>query len=432
MSHITKLCDFTEQALKNSTADQYRFSINKSETREFTYENGRFSLFRTLYGNSASVVAMVNKRMGSCAGTDISESALQAAVDTAIQSAMAAEPDPARDYAPYEEPMDFTQGCPTPDTEAFFVRLQELVDTVAREYPKVLVTSICGEHSGSHGEYHNSNGTVFRGTAGYYSVSLEFAGHDGEVTTNLDYCGASFTNLDTPLIELGSIREHLQNAQDQLHTTSIPEKFTGTVLFTPDCLGSFLGTIISVFMSDGVLIDGTSRWKDKLGQKVADERITLATKPSDPRIACPEVYMLCGKRVADMIMIENGVLKQFPLSLYAANKTGLPMAQNTDSCLFLTPGETPYADLVKQIKRGLIVGGFSGGEPGANGEFSGVAKNSYYVEDGKIIGAVNETMINGNLGDILNHVAGISKEVVEDGDCVLPYLAVEGIVISGK
>ena len=81
---------------------------------------------------------------------------------------------------------------------------------------------------------------------------------------------------------------------------------------------------------------------------------------------------------------------------------------------------------------GAVQCGFSGGEPGANGEFSGVAKNSFYVENGKIAGAVTETMINGNLEQVFKNVTAVSKEQVCDGGSVLPWLACSGIVISGK
>ena len=88
--------------------------------------------------------------------------------------------------------------------------------------------------------------------------------------------------------------------------------------------------------------------------------------------------------------------------------------------------------MIASVDKGLIVGGFSGGEPGANGEFSGVAKNSFYVENGKIVGAVTETMINGNLEQVFQNVIAVSKEQVCDGSSVLPWLACGGIVISGK
>ena len=47
-------------------------------------------------------------------------------------------------------------------------------------------------------------------------------------------------------------------------------------------------------------------------------------------------------------------------------------------------------------------------------------------------GAVTETMVNGNLGEAFRHIRGISKELLTDGSVVMPYIAVDGIVISGK
>ena len=86
----------------------------------------------------------------------------------------------------------------------------------------------------------------------------------------------------------------------------------------------------------------------------------------------------------------------------------------------------------KSVDKGLIMGGFSGGEPGANGEFSGVAKNSFFVENGEIKYAVSETMVNGNLGEIFKNIRDISRELVCNGNSVVPYIAVDGVVISGK
>ena len=80
----------------------------------------------------------------------------------------------------------------------------------------------------------------------------------------------------------------------------------------------------------------------------------------------------------------------------------------------------------------MLIGGFSGGHPGANGEFSGVAKNSFLIEDGRVKCAVTETMVSGNLGDMLMRVRDISKERDMQGIFTLPYLAADGIVISGK
>ena len=98
----------------------------------------------------------------------------------------------------------------------------------------------------------------------------------------------------------------------------------------------------------------------------------------------------------------------------------------------MEPGSTPLEEIIANIDRGLLLGGFSGGQPGANGEFSGVAKNSFYIENGKIKGAVSETMVNGNLEKVFQNVVAVSSETACDGTSVFPYMASSGIIISGK
>ena len=61
-----------------------------------------------------------------------------------------------------------------------------------------------------------------------------------------------------------------------------------------------------------------------------------------------------------------------------------------------------------------------------------MAKNSFLIEDGKITDAVNEVMITGNLADMIKNVVAISKETLTEGTSVMPYLAVDGVVVSGK
>lgn len=95
-------------------------------------------------------------------------------------------------------------------------------------------------------------------------------------------------------------------------------------------------------------------------------------------------------------------------------------------------GDRSVNDIIGSIDRGIIVGGFSGGQPGINGDFSGVAKNSFLIENGRITRPVTEVMINGNIADMFMNIEGISEETVCDGYDVLPYMAFNGIIVSGK
>ena len=162
------------------------------------------------------------------------------------------------------------------------------------------------------------------------------------------------------------------------------------------------------------------------------KKLSIGMKPWDERIIDHEIHTSDGFRSEDFMVIEKGVLKSYLASLYAANKCDVPRAKNSGFDLVIEPGDTAYEDMVKNVKRGLIVGAVSCGQPSANGELSGVAKNSFYVEDGQIKGAVMETMINCNLAQMFKNVVSISKEVLCDGTVVVPYIGVDHVVISGK
>ena len=52
-------------------------------------------------------------------------------------------------------------------------------------------------------------------------------------------------------------------------------------------------------------------------------------------------------------------------------------------------------DMVADVEKGVLITRFSGGRPSDNGDFSGVAKNSYYIEDGEVKFPLSETMVSG-------------------------------------
>ena len=287
-------------------------------------------------------------------------------------------------------------------------------------------------HDKVHSVYQNTNGTEFESFTGAYSVYLMFSAHEGETTTSFFGSGVYTDSLDRPFIELGSLEKDLSDTEAQLTTIPMEGKFEGVIVLTPGSLGGFLGSAVSNFASDGVILEKTSIWLDKLEKQVADSRITISLCPGDSRIVCGEKYTYDGFRSQDYDLIKDGVLKSFMLSLYVSNKSGFAPAKNSSFSVIIEGGDTSYEDMIKNIKKGLIVGRFSGGQPGVNGDFSGVAKNSFLIEDGKVKGAVSETMINGNLAELLNNLVAISRETTADGTTVLPYMAFDKVVISGK
>lgn len=432
MEDLRKVESKIESILSENNISKYAVSVVESEKREFNAENGAFTLFRTLFNNNVVIDVYKGTKIGTVAGNDFSDNGLKATVTGAIATCDAAPEDPANDIAPNEGNDVFKQGSFEPDLDLFFSRTKEFFDNVTSEYPQIKIMMLVADHEKKHSIYRNSNGTEFERFSGSYSLMLEYSAFNEQKATGMDGFGFQTLDLSKPFIEQGDARTHLENCIKQLDTTTIPGKFEGTVIFTPDCLGNFLSMTLGNYISDGVILNGTSQWIDKIDKQVADKSIDITLSHDDPRLVCPSCYTPDGFRSENIKLIDNGVLKSFVISLYTANKTGKPVTKARADSVIMRNGNEKIADIIARTKQGLLVGGFSGGHPQTNGEFSGVAKNSFYIENGKIVGAVTETMINGNLGKMFTEVAGISEEVACDGSNVLPYLAVNGIVISGK
>ncbi|MBO7387480.1 MAG: TldD/PmbA family protein [Lachnospiraceae bacterium] len=432
MKDLKELSAKIDSLLESKGITKNAYSVSQIETQEFNMEDGEFSLLRTLFDNSVAVTSFVGEKQGIATGNDFTDEGLEATVSASVEAANSAEPDACKDIAPNAGSDVFNLGCLKPDKEKFFERLLELQKDIKEKYPKIKVMVAIAKYSSSHQLYKNTNGTEFETNRGRYMVLLEFAGNDGAKTTSFNGAEIMVTELDKPFIEYDSIRVKLDESVAALNETKFEGKFEGQVILTPDALVQFISFIIMNYLADSVILEGTSRWLDKLNEKVADERITIINDPFSKEIISDGMYTSDGFRGETTPIIEKGVLKNFFLTLYAANKTGREPAKIPGGNFIVANGDTPYAEMIKSMKKGLIVGGFSGGMPAANGEFSGVAKNSFLVENGEIKGAVTETMINGNLGEMFNHLVSISKETINSGQMILPYYCVDGIVISGK
>lgn len=418
--------------LKNAGADSAQCVASFTETHEFNVDGGEFSLFRTLFDNSLSLTAIHEHKRGIISVNRFDGTAIREAAENCLAIAASGTPDEAWELAPASEARTFTDGAPEADLDLLFSRTRELMETIRARHPLIIMEQMIVTHKKRSTVYENSNGAHFETLSGWYDVDLMYSAHEGERASSFFGSGIRTDSLERPFIELGTVERDLSDVERQIDTKPLEGKFEGVAVFPPSSLGSFLSSILGNFAADTTVLDGTSPWRNSLGEQVADARITLSAKPFDSRIVCGERFTGEGYASEDYDIIREGRLESFMLSRYVANKTGLPRAKNSSWALVMEPGETPYDDIIRGIERGILVGRFSGGEPGTSGDFSGVAKNSFLIENGKITCALSETMINGNLAALMKNVRAISAETVCDGASVLPYAAFEGVTVSGK
>lgn len=414
-------------------ADYAQCSVSESETKEFNVDGGRFSLMRTLFNRNIVVTVLKEQRKGTVQINCFDDGAVIAAVAEAIAAADSGQPDPAWQYAEGPEEKRFTDGMPECDTDLLFSRSAELLKNIGEHHPKIIVEQMITEHTSHTGLYMNSRKVRYDTRSGSYQFSLMYSAHEGEKSSSFYGSDVTLKTLDRPVIDCALIERELSAVEQQLDPKPLQGKFVGPVVLAPTALTEIvIDTIMSNFVSDACLIDGTSIWKDKLGETVADPSFSLSFNPCSGDVVVPAHYTGEGYTAENYDLIRDGKLVSFALSQYGANKTGGKRAGNDSMNMVIPAGKKSLDEIIGEIDRGVLVMRFSGGEPASSGEFSGVAKNSFLIEKGKIAGALSETMISGCVPEMMNRIRAVSSDLLKDGYLSLPYIAFDGLTISGK
>ena len=433
MEKMMKIAQLILQEAKARGADYAHCSVSESEKKEFNVDGGRFSLMRTLFDRNVSITVLSAQKKGSVQINRFDEDAVRAAVAEAVAASESALPDVAWEYAGGPADETFTEGTPDCDTDALFFRTKELLDSVKERHPKIMMEQMITDHSTHRSVFMSTNNVCYRSVGGAYHFGLMYSAHEGERGSSFYYNDVTLKTLDKPVLETGLVEREIAAVEQQIDPQPLEGKFVGPVVLAPNALMEIvLGTILGNFTTDGCLIEGTSIWKDKLGQAVADPSFSLAFNARSEDIVEGSHYTGEGYPAENYDLIRDGKLVSFSLSQYGANKVGGVRCGNGGWNAAIPAGEKTLDEIVAGIDRGLLVMRFSGGEPAPSGEFSGVAKNSFLIENGKIAGALTETMISGVVPDMLNNIRAISKDVLKDGSVSIPYIAFDGVTISGK
>lgn len=187
------------------------------------------------------------------------------------------------------------------------------------------------------------------------------------------------------------------------------------VIFTP---GGLIAVLLSLIMGiDGKNVYlGESPLREKLGQVIANPRFSLLDDPLVEYGPNTSAFDDEGMPRRQTPLVENGVLRNFLYDLDTAGRAGvLPTGHGSrrrPTNLVISPGDTPYAEMLRGIKQGLLVHEYLGlgqGNP-INGEFSANVFLGYKIENGEIVGRVKDVMLAGNAYDALKDITAISKE----------------------
>jgi PmbA protein len=264
---------------------------------------------------------------------------------------------------------------------------------------------------------------------------------EGEDVASFDYDGDAVR-------EIARLDASMRSAADRFVEKCLSglgagkgRSFKGTIVLSPEAVGEFLlPNLISAISADAVR-KGRSRMAGRVGTRIASSELTLIDDGTLAGGVASSSFDREGVPVRRWTLVDRGVLTTYLYNQYEARAAGVASTGHAvgsaaslpaigPSRLEVLAGSVPMASLTEGAGPVVWVGRFSGSSNSVTGEFSGVVKNGFLIENGERR-PVRETLIAGNLFDALEHIDAISSERRSIGGTrLLPAVRLAGVSVT--
>ncbi len=405
--------------------DEAQATATTARKDEVNIADNEPSLLRSTDSRDLALVGIVEGRKAATRITDVGDGALRRAIESLRAAAAAAPRDDANRVSSGQRAR-IVQGPQASDIERLAAKAGELLEFSRRETPKVNINEGIVAHSVVRSHTVTSGGSDLEASVGHHALGVVVTAREGEKVSSFNFSEGTCHELDRHASEYFGIAGMLRDLERQIDTRSLAQGFVGDVVLAPwavaDLLEWFLGQIC-----DEQLIAGSSLYRDRVGEAVGSALLTLRSRFDAPGIAA---ISSDGFVAAPAEVLRQGVLATLTPSLYGSLKTGIAHVPTAAAGWELAAGSVPRSDLIAGTSRGALVGRLSMGNPASNGDFSGVIKNSFAIDGGKPGTALSETMISGNVARMLMDVVAVSRERLDTGAYLLPWVSIGGLHFS--
>ncbi|MBI5721731.1 MAG: hypothetical protein HZC37_29000 [Burkholderiales bacterium] len=410
--------------LRERGFDAAQVTVSEQLRRELNVQHNEPSLLRSSEQHKLALVGLKDGRRASTEGSDLGDEGIEALIETLWQTTLAAPQDEANAVSAGQQAR-ITAGPRHCDPDQLTTATQALLEWRARETPSMMIEEGLAAHQQVRQHTLTTGGSDLACELGWYELVVFGLAREGKQASSFNYSGGTAEALaDAPA--LFGTAEMMRSLTRQVHTQPLAGRFVGDVVLSPRAASDLLGWLLQQ-LGDGPLIDGSSLYRERVGQAVASPLLTLRSRFDGPG---------CSPLTADafvapaVTLLDSGRLTQLTPSLYGSRKTGLPHRPVAAAGWQLAAGDEPLESMIAAVARGALVDRLSMGEPAPSGDFSGVVKNSFLIEDGRLGAALSETMISGNVAAMLRDVCGVSRERLDTGSECLPWLRAPGLHFS--
>ncbi len=189
----------------------------------------------------------------------------------------------------------------------------------------------------------------------------------------------------------------------------------GGVIFHEACGHSLEATSVGT---------GRSQMCGKLGQKIANEKVTAIDDGTIPNAWGSVNIDDEGNPTQRNVLIENGVLKSYMVDRLGSRRMGLPMTGNSRrqsytyeptsrmTNTFIDNGPDKNEDIIKSIEYGLYAKSMGGGSVNPlTGAFNFAVTEGYIIRNGEICEAVRGASLIGTGSEILQDIDMVGQNL---------------------
>jgi PmbA protein len=396
----------------------------------------------------AGVRVLVGRKTGSAYTSDLTEEGVDRMISSALELACITTED---SFAGLPDPEEL--GSIDDDLELYSSSIAELAPETKIEWARAAESaslSLDPRITNSEGaSFDNHLGrTVFANSLGFLgsyqtstcSVSTVPLAKEGD-SMERDYwfsLARSVDALEKPE-EVG--RRAAERALRRLGARKVKTQKV-PVIFEPRTARSLLDNIFDAVSGDSVY-RGESFLAGKLGEKVANDRLTVIDDGTIPGLFGSSPFDDEGVPSRRTVVIEKGVLTSYLLNTYTARKLGMKTTGSASrgltgnagvghGNLFVPKGAVPPSDIITSVKTGFYVTELIGfGVNTVTGDYSRGAAG-VWIENGELAYPVSEVTIASTLQSMLNSIEAIGSDLEFRGSIASPTIVIGEMTVSGQ
>lgn len=422
-------------------AQQCRITLSKSLMDLYGTLDGELDKVSHCLDRAMSVALFVDGRFGSFSTNRLDPDALDGFIGKAVDTVRMLAPDPARSLPdPARTCRDAGDGnvlgiCDLDGLASLTPERRLQMAMEASCHGKVegdgwRLISEEGEYSDSLADIFliDSNGTECRqtDTSFEYGVEVTLEAADGHKYSGYWWdASARLSGLDVTACG----RKAVARAAAKIG----PKPSTGgamDMVVESECAARLLTPVLNA-LGGYALQQKNSFLQDSLGKKLFTDILTVTDMPRETGRNGARMFDSEGVATANRPVIEEGVVRNYFISTYISNKTGLePTVDDaTRACVRPTCG-LDAKGLMQMCGRGILVTGFNGGNcNSATGDFSyGIEGLAF--EDGAVTAPVHEMVITGNMVTLWNSLAAVGNDARACTARQVPSLAFRSVDFS--